>query len=59
MQKLFRKIFKSHYCPICCEDLGEEPFCSSHGDVSGLQHYKYHFPVAQISSLYYKVFGGF
>jgi len=25
------------YCPICAENIGDEPFCSSCGDVSGAE----------------------
>ena len=29
------KITTDSYCPICAENIGDEPFCSSCGDVSG------------------------
>jgi len=29
------------YCPICAENIGDEPFCSFCGDVSGCKQEEY------------------
>jgi len=31
------KITTDSYCPICAKNIGDEPFCSSCGDVSGAE----------------------
>ena len=51
MRKLL-KLLNARYCPICAEDLDNEPFCSKHGDVSGLKMYRYNYFVAHFMKFF-------
>lgn len=53
-------IMTRKFCPFCAEELhvDDGPFCSKHGDVSGLKDWRYNMPFAQLSAIYTIVFLG-